>query len=856
MFHSGRPHRRWRGWVVLVVSALLSGLFVSAGGPASASNPWSVVPSENPGTQSNLFAGVSCATETFCVAVGTSSGPAASQTLIETWNGTGWATTSSPNVSGAPSSLSGVSCASPTFCVAVGSAQVGAPFASLIEHWDGMSWTIVPSPNPGSSTSLRAVSCASSTFCVAVGNFSVGNGGTQQTVIEIWDGTSWSMSSSPNPTTSDLFYGVSCTSPSFCVAVGSAAGAGGSSSQTLVETWDGTAWSVTPSPDVPNVADYLLSVSCTSTAFCVGMGHAGSRVVIEIWDGASWSISTSPSPDVISGYGVSCWSSTACVGVGYRIASSSTGSTWSSIAVPTGGVLYAVSCVGVTFCLAVGTVQDSGSTATLAMTGTGAALPGAPTIGSATPGDSSASVTFTPPADNGGSSITSYTARCTSANGGAAGQVSGSGSPLLVSGLTNGKSYTCFVTATNEIGTGPASSRSNSAKAATVPGAPTSATAISGSTTTTTGSLTVRYAAPTSNGGDAVISYSATCTSSNGGVTKTATHTGPNAVAIVVAGLTTGKTYKCTIKATNHMGSGPASAPTGPVIVGAPAVVTNVRLVPGSANVQTGSLMVTFSIGADNGSAITSQTATCTSSSGGVTKTGTHTGAAAAPISVAGVTTGVPYTCQVRATNARGAGPASAASAPVIVGSPAPPTGVKAESGAAFATGSVVVSFAPGANNGSAISDFAATCTSSNGGNTQVASKATSPITVTTLTTGATYSCTVAATNARGDGPASKPSLPVIVGSPAPPTGVSAVHVASGSLRVTFTPGANNGSATTSYTTTCLSTNGGLSGSQTGSASPLTVVGLSVGKTYRCTVRGDNARGAGSESTPSATATA
>ena len=84
--------------------------------------------------------------------------------------------------------------------------------------------------------------------------------------------------------------------------------------------------------------------------------------------------------------------------------------------------------------------------------------PDAPTIGTATAGDTTASVSFTAPANNGGASITGYTV--TSNPGGITG--TGASSPISVTGLTNGTAYTFTVTATNSAGTGSASSASNS----------------------------------------------------------------------------------------------------------------------------------------------------------------------------------------------------------------------------------------------------------------------------------------------------------------------------------------------------------------------------------------------------------
>ena len=295
-------------------------------------------------------------------------------------------------------------------------------------------------------------------------------------------------------------------------------------------------------------------------------------------------------------------------------------------------------------------------------------------------------------------------------------------------------------------------------------------------------------------------------------------------------------------------------------VVGVPAAPTAVRAVSGSTTTTTGSLRVTFALGANNGSAITSQTATCISSNGGLTRTGTHTGPTPATITVAAVTTAKTYTCTVKASNARGASLASAASLPVVVGAPAAPTAVRAVSGSTTTTtGSLRVTFALGADNGSAITSQTATCISKNGGITGFAllgGTTAEPITLVGLSTAKTYTCTVQAGNARGASLPSAPSQPVVVGSPTAPTGVTATRQAAGQIKVTFISGANNGSPITGYTARCISSDGGVPNVKSGPASPLTVVSLSAGKSYTCTVTATNARGTSPASIASGATTA
>ncbi len=380
-------------------------------------------------------------------------------------------------------------------------------------------------------------------------------------------------------------------------------------------------------------------------------------------------------------------------------------------------------------------------------------VPSAPTIGSVTVGDATVSVAFTPPDSDGGGKISEYSATCASATGDVTDTSAIAASPVVVSGLINGDTYTCTVSATNAAGTGAASAASPAVIVGT-PGASTAVVAASKATGTTTGSLIVSFTLGTDNGSPITV-QTATCASSDGGATATGSVSAATATPITVTGATTGHSYTCTVTASNEPGTGVQSAPSGAVIVGAPAAPSAVSAVSKSTKITTGVLSVTFTNGAGNGSPITGQTATCVSSNGGGTESGTNAGATAAAIVVSGVTTGDSYTCTVTATNARGTSLASAPSSPAVVGAPAAPTAVNAANTAA---GQLTVTFTPGADHGSPALDFTAQCSSSNGGASGATTGSASPLVVAGLTLGDIYICTVTATNARGAGPSSSPS--------------------------------------------------------------------------------------------------
>lgn len=187
-------------------------------------------------------------------------------------------------------------------------------------------------------------------------------------------------------------------------------------------------------------------------------------------------------------------------------------------------------------------ISDDGGTTTRNFS-VAATVPGAPTIGVATPGNAQASVAFSAPASDGGSAITGYTV--TSTPGGLT--ASGAGSPLVVTGLTNGTAYTFTVHATNAVGNSAESAASSAVTPSTVPSAPTIGTASSGD-----GSALVTFT-PGSDGGSAITGY--TVTSSPGGLTGTG-----SASPITVPGLTNGVAYTFTVHATNANGDSAESA--------------------------------------------------------------------------------------------------------------------------------------------------------------------------------------------------------------------------------------------------------------------------------------------------------
>jgi hypothetical protein len=245
------------------------------------------------------------------------------KSLTEQWDGTSWTVKASPNPTGSnDTQLAGVSCSSPTNCFAVGhSGSLSASTAKpLVERWNGTTWSIVSSPAPSGDTYsvLRGVSCSSGTRCFAVGSAS----STDSPLVERWNGSSWSIvATSPIAGTSLSLGSVSCASAASCVAVGWFYDGTGN---TLIERWNGSTWSQVSSPNPAGATNPLLSgVSCSAITSCTAVGSSASgsttKTLVEQWNGGGWSIVASPNPagsyrSLLSG--VFCTSATRCQAVG------------------------------------------------------------------------------------------------------------------------------------------------------------------------------------------------------------------------------------------------------------------------------------------------------------------------------------------------------------------------------------------------------------------------------------------------------------------------------------------------------------------------------------------------------------
>jgi hypothetical protein len=178
-----------------------------------------------------------------------------------------------------------VSCTAATACTAVGDDYYYSSGSdlTLAERWNGSSWKIQPTPNPsggagtGGITILSGVSCTAATACTAVGDY-YNSSATDLTLAERWNGSSWKVQPTPNPSgaTGSSLSGVSCTAATACTAVGGYGNSSSGTGLTLAERWNGSSWATQPTPNPAGATFSSLSgVSCTAATACTAVGDYG-----------------------------------------------------------------------------------------------------------------------------------------------------------------------------------------------------------------------------------------------------------------------------------------------------------------------------------------------------------------------------------------------------------------------------------------------------------------------------------------------------------------------------------------------------------------------------------------------------
>ncbi len=250
-----------------------------------------------------------------------------------------WSVVPSPSPGPSVNDLNGVASVSANDVWAVGDfINASGSKQTLIEHWDGTSWSVVASPNPSVSMNvLQAVTAIATNDVWAVGWFDNAQN-IPRTLTLHWNGTNWSVVTSANSGTgSNFLFGVTAVSSSDVWAVGEF-----NNTSTLTEHWNGRKWSVVTSAN-PTGSNTLNAVQAFSATDIWAVGQASTQTLIEQWNGMQWSVV--PSPNLTGNNllrGVAIVSATDIWAVGFVISSTGeqtlieqwNGSSWSIVTSP------------------------------------------------------------------------------------------------------------------------------------------------------------------------------------------------------------------------------------------------------------------------------------------------------------------------------------------------------------------------------------------------------------------------------------------------------------------------------------------------------------------------------------------
>ena len=219
--------------------------------------------------------------------------------LVEHWDGTAWAVVPSPDPTSGNYTLAGASAAGPSDVWAVGSGSpLGGP-RTLTAHWDGQRLERGPQREPGQQRQPAAWRRGGQPGRRLGRRRLLPEQWRLSALAEHWDGTAWTVAAVPPVSANDFeLSAVAWRAAGDVWAVGYATNAS-NVSQTLVAHWNGTAWSIVPSPNVGFHANALHAVAALAPDDVWAAGSyrddsAADHALLEHWDGSAWHVVAAP----------------------------------------------------------------------------------------------------------------------------------------------------------------------------------------------------------------------------------------------------------------------------------------------------------------------------------------------------------------------------------------------------------------------------------------------------------------------------------------------------------------------------------------------------------------------------------
>lgn len=258
---------------------------------------WSVVPSPDAGLKDGLFSNAIVAANDMW-AVGNVNKAGLVQPLIEHWNGTSWSIVPGPSFSDY-ATLIEVNAVASSNVWAVGFFRAtDQHYHPLVEHWNGSSWSVFSTPVvPNVDNFFDDVAVASPTSIWAVG-YTFDTAGNYRTLTQHWNGGAWSIVPSANGPSDTLMNGVTAPLPNDVWATGQYVGSDGID-HTLAEHWSGSSWAIVPTPDFNNIGnlfDYVAS-SGPRDVWATGAYLTSDNLfhtLVAHFNGTAWTIVPSP----------------------------------------------------------------------------------------------------------------------------------------------------------------------------------------------------------------------------------------------------------------------------------------------------------------------------------------------------------------------------------------------------------------------------------------------------------------------------------------------------------------------------------------------------------------------------------